>query len=84
MIKTNTLLQDGNRQLANRTFFGLGLAGAAVFYLYGIFDVMEVVEINNLAYRDRQKGLSWHLGPSINNQTAQAQLDFRLNFVLGH
>jgi hypothetical protein len=55
-----------------------------VFYIYGIFDAMEVAEINNLAYRDRQKNSSMQLNPGINPLTGQAELNMTWRYTLSN
>jgi len=67
-----------------KKLFAVGMASTMVFYFYGIFDAMEVAEINNLAYRYRQNGLYLQLSPDFNSLTAQPQLDLRLKYTFGN
>lgn len=83
MAKTNTLLQDKPLG-ANETFMILGAVSAAIFYFYGIFDAMEVAEINNLAYRFNQKGPYMQLSPGLHNISGQVELQLQLRYVLHH
>lgn len=75
---------SGTQLKLYRTIFLVGMTTAVVFYIYGIFDAMEVAEINNLAYRDRLKGLSWQFSPDLNSLTAQPQLSLRFKYALGN
>lgn len=87
----NLLDEDFNRpntsNLNNsqfKTLFVVGTITTLAFYFYGIFDAMEVAEINNLAYRFNQKGPYMQLRPGFNTFSGQAELHLRLQYVLSH
>lgn len=61
-----------------------GLISTVAFYFYGISDAVKVAKANSLAYRDRQKGLSWQFSPDLNNLTAQPQLNLHVKYTLGN
>ncbi len=86
---TNLLDEDFNRINTDRLnsnpfkmLFVVGTVGTLVCYFYGIFDAMEVAEINNLAYRHRQKGPYMQLSPGFNTFSGQAEFQFRLRYAL--
>lgn len=61
-----------------------GLISTVAFYFYGISDAVKVAKVNSLAYRDRQKGLSWQFSPDLNSLTAQLQLNLHVKYTLGN
>jgi hypothetical protein len=75
---------SGTQLKLYRTLYLAGITSTVVFYIYGIFDAMEVAEINNLSYRDRQKGLSWQFSPDLNSLTAQPQLNLCVKYTFGN
>lgn len=73
---------SGTQLKLYRTVLMAGMTSMVVFYIYGIFDAMEVAEINNLAYRFNQKGPYMQLSPGFNTFSGQTELQLRLTYGL--